>query len=237
MTSTYEDLKAKKSEILKRIIIRFCFAFGVFSFLFLILCFTPLPYYLYHNPANYPIKKYLPVQGILVPGGNGMPTADGLFRCYKAAEALQQYKTAKCYILHVSELNDTTSEIFLMKKEMEKLGISSNRIILLARGKTTYEQMKQFAELKTDTANNLMVITKPVHFYRCRKVLQKMGYSNVFSYYVHENNTPEELITKKSKNISDNPALRYNLWSYAIYLIEVMREYFAIGYYYLTGRI
>lgn len=42
---------------------------------------------------------------------------------------------------------------------------------------------------------------------------------------------------KPSKSLNENLDLRYNMWSYLQYEVKVLREYTAIIYYKLRGRI
>src|SRR6185295_18663084 len=71
----------------------FC-TLGVCTFVLFILSFTSVPYYAYHDlslPAE-TLKKKPDV--IVVLGGSGMPSPDGLIRMYYTATAAHQYKQA-----------------------------------------------------------------------------------------------------------------------------------------------
>jgi uncharacterized SAM-binding protein YcdF (DUF218 family) len=92
--------------------------------------------------------------------------------------------------------------------------------------------------LKTKDAP-LLVVTSPEHMLRAILTLRKAGFSNVGGVPTFETPINEESLRKRvlSDDISENVALRYNIWSYMIYEIKVLREYTAISYYWLMEWI
>src|SRR3954462_11304722 len=113
---------------------------GSLAFLAWLLSFTDLPYYAYH---------WLGVKGsnstgtpdlIVVLGGSGMPSPDGLIRTYYAAEAAKQYSNARIIIALPYNEYDSLQQLEMMARELIVKGIDSTRISFEPFGFSTYSQ-------------------------------------------------------------------------------------------------
>src|SRR5256885_1887155 len=95
MRSDVTILLRKLSHILLRFCKWFFLAFGVLSFILFVLSFTDLPYYAYYylGTSNKDVTTNPDV--IVVLGGGGMPSPDGLIRTYYASLAALNYKDGK----------------------------------------------------------------------------------------------------------------------------------------------
>ena len=70
---------------------------GVVAVLMLVLSFTSLPFWAYYRLGTASPLKCTP-DFIVVMGAGGMPGAEGLMRCYYAAEMANHYPEAKVII-------------------------------------------------------------------------------------------------------------------------------------------
>ena len=218
---------------------------GIFGFLFiiaLILSFTDIPYFAYHSlgTSNSKIKSKPDV--IIVLGGSGMPSPDGLIRTYFAAEAAQKYPDTKIIIALPYNENDSFYQLNLMAKELIIRGIDSTRISFEPLGFNTRSQALNIAEKFNNKIkkSSFIIVTSPEHMYRAINTFKKVGLKIVGGIPTFETPPDSEKIKDKSlkKDLRiKNLALRYNMWSYLNYEISVLREYFAISYYKIKGWI
>ena len=216
------------------------FVCGSLLLCFIILSFTDIPYYAYyHLGISGGFLKGKP-ERIIVLGGAGMPSPDGLIRLYYASEAAKTWEDASIIIAFPNE-NDINNSVQtkLIIHELFIRGIDTNRIIFEPKGTNTYHQAMNCAKLlnsKNDTISTLLV-SSPEHMYRAIKVYKKAGIKNIgglpaFEVPLENNNLlNEEFQSEKSL------AFRYNMWSYMHYEILVLREYCAIVFYKIRGWI
>jgi uncharacterized SAM-binding protein YcdF (DUF218 family) len=224
-------------------ILRYFFSIlGIISFIFFILSFTDIPYYAYYNLSI--VKEKLPADPdvIVVLGGTGMPSPDGLIRTYYAAEAANKYKAASIIIALPYNETDSLHQLNLMATELMIRGIDSSRITYEPYGFNTRSQALNIATLfeKRKSQLSLLLITSPEHIYRSVKAFRKAGFTHVGGTAAFERPVDEEKI-KDNENTTDTRVksldLRYNMWSYLHYELSVAREYCAIFYYKLKGWI
>ena len=168
-----------------------------------------------------------------------MPSADGLQRTHFAAAIAKIYPEANIIIAHTGNFQkkDSIKQLRLMAHELVIKEVDTTRIGFEFMGTNTYTQAKNVF-LKTKDAP-LLVVTSPEHMLRAILTLRKAGFSNVGGVPTFETPINEESLRKRvlSDDISENVALRYNIWSYMIYEIKVLREYTAISYYWLMEWI
>lgn len=229
---------------IKSFMTKFCKWFfgiiGIFSFILLVLSFTPLPYYAYHwlGTSNSKLKRDPDV--IVLLGGSGMPSPDGLIRAYYAAEAANEYPNAKIIIAHPYSEGDSLYQLNLMAHELILKGIDSLRIKFEPFGFNTHSQARNIAVMLGSGKNklSLLLITSPDHMYRSVSAFKKVGFENVGGNSTFEKVIDEEKI-KDKENTKDvrvkGLSLRYNIWSYLNYELLVIREYCAILYYKIKG--
>lgn len=213
---------------------------GITAIVMIALAFTDVPYYAYHQLGTHckPLKEKPEV--IVVLGGSGMPSADGLIRTYYAAKAALKFPQAEVIIAHPYD-NDSlsTRQLDLMAHELIIRGVDSLRITYEPNGTSTHSQTLHISEmLQEQRASSVLVITSPEHMFRSIRSLQKAGLPNVGGLSSFEKPISEKVLkgkTKKGEKVV--LAWRYNFWSYLRYEILVLREYCAIVYYKLNGWI
>ena len=240
----------KEMSELKNKIIRKCKLFctwffivlGVFFFVMLILSFTAVPYFAYRALSMEDEVVGAPPNYIVVLGGSGMPSPDGLIRTYYAAEIALRYSSAKIIIALPYNEDDSLRQLNLMAQELIIRGVDSLRILFEPLGFNTYSQAQNIAALvgNKKTSTSLLIVSSPVHLYRAIKTFRKLEFAEVAAFPAFDSPVDEEKI-KDKENTTDtrikNLDLRYNMWSYLNYELIVMREYCAITYYKLKGWI
>ena len=213
---------------------------GVFSFILLILSFTDIPYFAYHALGMPDSESIGKPDVIVIPGGAGMPSPDGLIRTYYGAMAANQFPDAKVIIAHPYNRGiDSLQQLESMANELILKGVDSLRIKFEPIGFNTWSQAvnvgKMFGEQKSKIS--LLIVTSPEHVYRAVKTYEKVGFLNVSSSAAFEKPIDEDKL-KSEKEMKDvNLSARYNMWSYLNYELLVLREYTAIAYYKLRGWI
>lgn len=215
-------------------------SFGAFAFTFFILSFTDLPFYAYHylGTCNSVIHKV--PKNIVLLGGSGMPSPDGLMRCYYTAEAAKKYKDAGVIIALPLNENDSLWQLRMMKRELVLRGVDSTRISYEYRGFNTHSQADNIAGTINDANAPLLIVTSPEHMYRSIKTFQKAGLAIVCGLPTFERPVDPESVSDTAggedarvKSLN----LRYNIWSYMHYELLVLKEYCAISYYWMKGWI
>lgn len=217
---------------------------GVFAILLLVLSFTNIPYFAYYYLGTSTPKTIHPPDLIVVLGGAGMPSPDGLIRIWYACNAAREFKKAQVIIALPYNENDRDSlhQLNLMAQELIIKGIDSSRIQFEPLGFNTRSQALNIAArfARPENPLTLLLVTSPEHMYRSVKTFQKAGFANVGGLPTFEVPIDEEKAMDKehSKDVRvKNLALRYNMWSYLNYELLVLREYTAISYYKIKGWI
>jgi len=210
----------------------------------LVLSFTDLPYFAYYYLGTSAPELNRPPDLIVVLGGTGMPSPDGLIRTYYAAKAGTEFKNAAVVIAlpYTENEKDSLEQIRMMAHELIVKGIDSARIHYEPLGFNTRSQalniLSAYASTKKTLA--LMIVTSPEHMYRSVKTFQKAGFAHVGGLPTFEKPIDEEK-AKDKENAKDRRikslSLRYNMWSYLHYELLVLREYTAISYYKIKGWI
>ena len=218
----------------------FFITLGGFALIMLILSFTDIPYYAYYGlsmPDSEPIGT---PDVIVIPGGSGMPSSDGLIRAYYGATCAKKYPDARIIIaLPYNTGSDSLLQLRLMARELIVKGIDSSRITFEPLGFNTWSQAVNIAKMLKDEniKLSLLIVTSPEHVYRAMKTFEKLGFEKVFSYAAFEKPIEEDKLQSKDKMKGVNLSVRYNMWSYLNYELLVIKEYMAIAYYKLKGWI
>jgi len=212
--------------------------FGVFSFLFLTLSFTNVPYYAYHNlGVGQSVLSEKP-DVIVVLGGSGMPSPDGLIRTYYASDAALENKSAKIIIALPFNEADSLHQLDLMANELIVKGIDSIRIEYEPLGYNTRSQAVNIASMLNDKEQlTLLIVTTPEHMYRSIKTFNQVGFTKVGGLPAFEKPIDEGKLKDPDKKEGISLAFRYNMWNYLNYELLVLREYCAIVYYKCMGWI
>jgi len=220
-----------------RLLLLFC---GITALGMIALAFTDVPYFAYHQLGTHCHRLKGNPEVIVVLGGSGMPSADGLIRTYYASEAAIKFPQAEVIIAHPYD-NDSlsTRQLDLMANELIIRGVDSLRIRYEPIGTNTQSQASHISEmLKAQYDSPVLVITSPEHMYRSIRSLQKAGLKNVGGLPSFEKPISEQKLKSGKKNGQKvSLAWRYNFWSYLRHEILVLREYFAIAYYKIKGWI
>ncbi len=212
---------------------------GGFSVVFIILSFTSLPYWAYYGLAATDDQLELAPSTIVIMGGDGMPSPSGLMRLYNGIEKAMEHPNSKVIIALPYNEYDSTFQLSLMAHELVQKGVDTNRIVFAANGFNTRSQALEIKKL-ADTAAPILIVSSPEHMYRSIHSFRKVGFKIVGGSPSFEKPSDEEKLkdeTNKDENKVRNLALRYNMWSYMQYEIIVLREYTAIGYYWVKGWI
>lgn len=179
---------------------------------------------------------------LVLMGGGGMPSPDGLNRCYHAANAGNYHE--KCKII-IAVPADTAmgkdSPEKLMAQELILRGIDSTRFIFESEGTNTYSQVMNIKSILCNSVCDtfyIRVITSPEHVLRTVAVFRKAGFSHVGGHPAFASDISEESLLKRKdlRHLKDERLnLRYNMWNYLKYEITLLREYTAILYYKIRG--
>jgi uncharacterized SAM-binding protein YcdF (DUF218 family) len=220
---------------------------GIILLSAIILSFTDYPYWAYYWLGTHNSEIKVKPNLIVLLGGGGMPSPDGLIRAYYASLVAKEYNNASIIIALPPDtsLCEKSPELMLAE-ELKMRGIKSCRIRFEKEGNNTYTQARNIARMfdnnYLDTIS-IYIVTSPEHMYRSVMVFRKAGFLNVGGMPSFEKSIEEEMLLKKHKNqkITDVESqqlnLRYNIWNYLKYEITVVREYTAIAYYKFRGWI
>lgn len=227
---------------LHKILIVFLITLGAVSFIVIILSFTDLPFWAIYWLGTHNAGLEKEPNMLVLMGGGGMPSADGLNRCYHAARSAQIHDNCKIIIAIPSDTaRKEESPEKLMAHELMIRGIDSTRFLFEDAGTNTYTQVinikKMLSDYDIDTVT-IQVITSPEHVLRSVAVFRKAGFKYVGGHPSFEVDiNRESLLEKKEmRRLKDERLnLRYNMWNYLKYEITVLREYSAILYYKVRG--
>ncbi|MEZ4722843.1 MAG: YdcF family protein, partial [Flavobacteriales bacterium] len=180
---------------------------------------------------------------IVILGGAGMPSADGLQRTHFGAIASNAYPNAEVVIALPAGTDSVNpyEQLKLMAKELVTKGVDPNNIKFESKGFNTHSQAAiLYANYHNDWNPAILVVTSPEHMFRAVKSFEKVGFTSVgglptFEVPVDGRKLKGQLELDKVE--MENITLRYNMWSYLQYEIRVLREYMAITYYWLLGWI
>lgn len=216
---------------------------GIFLLVAIFLSFTDLPFWAYYWLGTHNADLEQEPNLIVLMGGGGMPSGDGLMRCYSTANIAYENPGAKILIAVPSDTarKDESPEL-LMAGELILRGVDSTRFLFESNGSNTYTQVKNIRALFNPSAMDTLairIVTSPEHMFRSVKTFRKFGFINVGGQPAFGKDIPEELLEKKSLGARPKGGLnlRYNIWNYMKYEITVVREYCAIVYYKLRGWI
>ncbi len=224
---------------------RFFLIIGIATCGAIIFSFTDYPFWAYYWLGTHNSELNAPPDYVVLMGGGGMPSPDGLIRCYYAAEIADIYPESKIIIAIPADTaeKDNSPEI-LMAKELKMRGVDSMRFIYETEGYNTHTQaLNIFNMLGKEIAEShaLRIVTSPEHMFRSVAVFRKLGFTEVGGAPSFEEDIEETLlVSKNAESEKKEPRglnIRYNMWNYLKYEITVLREYCAIVYYKLRGWI
>ncbi len=226
--------------------LKYCLlALGIVMLLAILLSFTDYPFWAYYWLGTHNSEMESDPDLIVVMGGGGMPSPDGLIRCYYAAETGTQYPQAGIIIAVPADtgLHEESPEL-LMARELIIRGIDSSRIRYEKNGYNTRTQainILSVVGMEAADTISVRIITSPEHMMRSVATFRKAGFKYVGGMSSFEKAITEEMLLRKRgdrHDIEDEKqalAIRYNMWNYLKYEITVLREYCAICYYKCRG--
>ncbi|MEQ8908632.1 MAG: YdcF family protein [Vicingaceae bacterium] len=232
-------MKTSAMKLLKKIFRGLLNGIGILALLLFLLAFTDVPYMAYHQLSLSDQQLEESPDAIIIMGGDGMPSPQGLIRLYYGNEMAKLYPEAKVVLAMPEAEEDSLKQLQLMAKELRLKGVSDNRLIFEPNGFNTRSQVLAISKI-LPKKSKLLVVTSPEHIYRTIRSFEKVGFQEVGSLPTFETPAEEENLRNKNKQKDKeikNLSLRYNLWSYLQYEIKVLREYFAIAYYWAKGWI
>ncbi len=209
----------------------------------LALSFTDLPWHAYYKLGTSQIDRNIKADYIVVMGAGAVPGHHALLRCWYAAKAAGQLPDAMVIVALPADSNTFETDHDRMIEELVLRGIEPQRILSERKGRNTFTQAVNVKKLITNNESCLLLITSPEHMYRSIKTFRKAGFDHVNGLPTFEAAFDNELLietgNKKTRRqlAEQNLDLRYNMWSYLQYQIIVLREYAAIFWYILTGKI
>jgi uncharacterized SAM-binding protein YcdF (DUF218 family) len=233
----------KASGILKVLFI----SLGVFFILSCMLAFTTLPYYAWYWLGTHKGNNRITPAAIVLLGGSGMPSGDGLIRSYFTAALAKRYPDAILLIALPGDTCDSLSSPCQLKQELVQRSVEASRIIFESAGRNTRQQaLSIFDKKMADPGKPITLVTSPEHMYRAILSFEKVGFLQVQGYPTFETSVEEDQIYFNDRELKGNTAvppighnkqLRYQFWNHLKYEILVLREYFALGYYKIRAWI
>ena len=146
-----------------------------------ILAFTTIPFWAYYSLGTSNSKITRPPATIIMLGGAGIPSGDGLIRSYYTAMLAKSYSSANIIIAMPGDITDSLSAPRLVEKELKLRGINPHSISFEHTGRNTREQAQKLAAGKTSVQLTAPVtlVTSPEHMKRAVLAFRKCGFTNV----------------------------------------------------------
>jgi uncharacterized SAM-binding protein YcdF (DUF218 family) len=215
---------------------------GSISLVMIILAFTSVPYRTRYWLGTHKSEFDFKPDYIIMLGGNGMPSEDNLIRLFYLADVANTYLSAKIIIAQPVELGVYQK----MRYELISKNIDSSRIQFEKYGINTRSQalnIKKFFPATIDA--KILIVTSTEHVLRSVLAFRKAGFKFVGgcpSFECDLNlNMPYDWNKlggrKYIPNLDNNLSLRYSFWSYLRIEILCLREFTALGYYYMKNWI
>ena len=236
---------------------------GSIAAVMVILAFTSAPFWTWYGMGVKKAGINRPPDYIVLLGGGGMPSESGLIRLWYAAQTGNYFTRAGIIIALPGDIKDTLSSISLMKKELILHGIGRERIFIEDSGTNTRAQainiFKRITNYKLRITNDerihkssivnrqsaILVVTSPEHLLRAVLSFRKAGFLRVDGLPAFEQAIESDITFNAHKlggkrfipDVGENITLRYQFWTQMNYEFLVLREWTALGYYWLMGWV
>ncbi len=220
---------------------------GSLFIVFCILAFTTLPFWAYYSLGTANSKITHPPAIIIMLGGAGIPSGDGLIRSFYTAKLATANPGAQVIIAMPGDVTDSLSAPRLVKNELTLRGVNPQLIVFEHTGRNTREQAQKLAVGKTSEQlqQPVTLVTSPEHMKRAVLAFRKCGFTVVSGFPAFEYSLDADLTfsdsdlkgNKLAPPIGKNLQIRYQFWNHLKYEILVIREYFGLSYYKLRGWI
>jgi uncharacterized SAM-binding protein YcdF (DUF218 family) len=223
-------------------------AAGAIFLLICVLAFTTFPFRMYYGLGTATARFNFIPSRIVVLGGSGMPSEANLIRCYTAAQLAARYPKSRITIALTKDSAENLygSSAWLMKQELVLRGVDSLRIDLETAGRSTHEQALQLYAAAGKDISRTVIVTSPEHMYRSLLTFRKAGFREVGGQAAFEKALDAELRHRRRANgkdrnkppgLTDELQFRYQFWNHLKYQVVCYREYAALTWYWLSGRI
>ncbi|HPS74579.1 MAG TPA: YdcF family protein [Bacteroidales bacterium] len=223
--------------------------FGVVLLIHLILAFTSAPFWIWYGMGTKKAGINRPPEYIVVLGGGGMPSESGLMRCWYAAKAGNYFVHSKIIIALPGDTTDSLSSVRGMENELILRGIGADRIMYEDSGANTRAQAINIRRMTSSPANPLgpaiLLVTSPEHLYRATLAFRKAGFRKVDGLPAFEQEIETDITFQGKQlggrkwipDVGENITIRYRFWTQMHYEMLIMREWAALGYYWLKGWV
>jgi uncharacterized SAM-binding protein YcdF (DUF218 family) len=210
--------------------------------------FTTVPYYAMYRLAVAKVKPVKDPVAVVLLGGAGMPSENGLMRCYYTAEYARRYPKSQVVVVIPGDMTDSTDSPLMFANELQIMGVCQERISFENEGRNTRQQALSLSQRWQAKGLNkqILLVTGPEHMYRAIAGFEKAGFTNVTGAPTFESSIGEDRMQFDDKELKGNrnipaighrPQVRYQFWNHLKYEVDVGREVFAIAYYRLKGWI
>lgn len=130
------------------------------------------------------------------------PSQSLVERIKKASEFLHKNKLVKVIVSGGKGVNEKISEALAIKRELLKLGISEERIILEDKSRNTIQNFEfSLKKIKEDNPQknkkNILIVTNNYHIFRAKNIAKSLGYEREgYNFYGLPAKTPLIFIPK-----------------------------------------
>ena len=162
-----------------------------------------------HGKAAVNETEYLVILGCQVNGS--LASLPLLRRGYNAVNYLKRHENVKAVITGGQGPRENITEAEAMRRLLAENGIGEERILIEDKSKSTIENLKFANELYNLLDKNIVIVTSDYHMFRSLSIAKKLGYQNVAG-------------LAATSQLSVLPAY-------------LLREYAAVMYYVLSGRM
>jgi uncharacterized SAM-binding protein YcdF (DUF218 family) len=215
---------------------------GVFALVLVVLAFTRIPFDAHRSLGTAARECEAPPQAIVLLGGSGMPSGAELLRLHHAAGVANAFPTAPVHVVHPLD----TAVMRLMVDELVLRGVERARVHACLEGTNTREQaLSLLARMPELRSERIALVTAPENMYRSVRAFRKAGATAVCGSPAWEHAMFIDLGYGHRRiggkpwmpDVGQEAGLRYTFWNYLKLEITCLREYVAIGYYWLNDWI
>lgn len=231
---------------IKKIIKKISILFGGLALIMFLLSLTSIPFWSHYYLGIYGDTFKENPEAMVVLGGSGMPSSEGLMRTYYAAEIANKYQNIPIIIALPGDTLDSTSSVKLMAKELIIRGVDSARICFENEGTNTrWEALNVKKRFFPNSSPRLMIVSSPSHMYRSIRTFRKAGFKEVggIASFGRANETDLKFDAQAlgansgMPDVGGSVSIRYAIWTRLHIQLTVLREYMAIAYYWMMGWI